>query len=160
MFRNLMVTSQASHNLKELVWKYLLRNIFLLASADNRNECFECEILEMINQLKIPANIHENNPLLRALVIISVYLSGDESISDEKQCERVYYRVKCAKYRHGFSRGSPNYWSANYSCWCLCRYNGCCRWFVCVSDRKCHADQEYTAYGILRHISYQFPVVK
>ena len=56
----------------------------------------------MMNQHNIIAMFHEINPLVLALVISPVHLSGDEGISHEHKCEYVHFRVNCAKYQHGF----------------------------------------------------------
>uniref|UniRef100_A0AAV1TDP5 Pentatricopeptide repeat-containing protein n=1 Tax=Peronospora matthiolae TaxID=2874970 RepID=A0AAV1TDP5_9STRA len=120
MYRNLMVSSQASHDLKVRVSKYLLRKRVALATADTRNECLDiaCEILKMMNQHKIPASHHAIYPLLRALLIDPVPLSGDESSSNEQQGEHVQFQVKCAKdLRDFFTRYSQSLeWNAFVLC--------------------------------------------
>ena len=79
-----------------------------LALADTRNECLACEILELVNQHKIPTILHEIYHLLRDLVISPVHLSGDEGINDEQPWKHVHLLVKCTKDLHGFSCGSPS----------------------------------------------------
>lgn len=104
MYRNLMVSAQASRDLKQRVSKDLFRKRVALATASTRNERLgiACEILEIMNQHKIPVSHHAIYPLLRALLLDPLPLNGDDGDGDDQQDERVRIRVECAEDIHNF----------------------------------------------------------
>ncbi|CAH0480650.1 unnamed protein product [Peronospora belbahrii] len=104
MYRNLMVSVQASLDLKERVSKYLLRKRVEHVTATTRNERLStaCEILEIMNQHKIRASYRVIYSLLRALLIDPLRSSDDDGDDGDQHDEQVYIRVGCAKDLHDF----------------------------------------------------------
>ncbi|CAI5723784.1 unnamed protein product [Peronospora effusa] len=101
MYRNLMVSVQASRDLKERVSKYLFRKRVALTTAATRNErlCIACEILEIMNQHKMRVSHHAIYPLLRALLIDPLSQSED---GDDRHDEQIQNRVQCPEDLHKF----------------------------------------------------------
>ncbi|CAI5723739.1 unnamed protein product [Peronospora destructor] len=99
MYRNLMVSVQASRDLKERVSKYLFRTRVALTTAATRHErlSIACEILEIMNQHKMRVSHHAIYPLLRALLIDPLSQSGGGGNGDDRHDEQVQNRVQCAE---------------------------------------------------------------
>ncbi|KAG6958057.1 hypothetical protein JG688_00010699 [Phytophthora aleatoria] len=107
MYRNLMESAEASRDLKERVSKYLFRKRVALTTVDTRNKRLDvaCEILEIMNQHKIPVSHHAIYPLLRALLLEPLPLNCGDGDSDHVEDEQAQIRVESADdLRKFFSR--------------------------------------------------------
>ncbi|GMF47350.1 unnamed protein product [Phytophthora fragariaefolia] len=96
VYRNLMLSSEASRDLKERVSKYLFRKRLALTTADTRDERLSvaCEILEIMNEHRISVSHHAIYPLLRVLLLDA---SLEDDASNSQDDEQVHHRVECAK---------------------------------------------------------------
>ncbi|KAI9923236.1 hypothetical protein PsorP6_001251 [Peronosclerospora sorghi] len=117
IYRNLMLSTQASRDFKTRVSKYLFRTSVELATGENRDEnlALACKILEIMNQHKIYANHRAIYPLLYALLMKpSDYWSDD----DHETINRSRFAVRCAKDLQDFFSTYPH--SLEWNTFTLC----------------------------------------
>ncbi|KAG7386429.1 hypothetical protein PHYPSEUDO_000258 [Phytophthora pseudosyringae] len=112
MYRNLMESVDASRDLKERVSKYLIRTRVTLSTADTRDKrlTVACEILEIMNQHKIPVSHHAIYPLVRTLLLDPPSwnsVDGDHNDQGDDQVQ-VQIRVESAEELHKFFSQFPH----------------------------------------------------
>ncbi|ETM32371.1 hypothetical protein L914_20201 [Phytophthora nicotianae] len=98
MYRKLMESVEASRDLKERVSKYLFRKRVALTTVDTRDKRLDvaCEILDIMNQHKIPVSHHAIYPLLRTLLLDPLPLNCGDGADDHVDNEQGQIQVETA----------------------------------------------------------------
>ncbi|KAH7462990.1 uncharacterized protein KRP23_13207 [Phytophthora ramorum] len=98
MYRNLMLSSKASRDIKERVSKYLFRKRVAFATSSTRSKRLRvaCEILEIMDEHKIPVSHHAIYPLMRTLMLESLPFDGEAGNEHNEEDKMVRLTVKGA----------------------------------------------------------------